>query len=69
MQTLNLDQLKAATLAGGVVGITLRGDGAAFVVSVQTQREEAILVTSRKQPRRFADPPQGAAGAARHRLE
>ena len=56
MQTLNLDQLKAATLAGGVVGITLRGDGAAFVVSVQTQREEAILVTSRKQPRRFADP-------------
>ena len=56
MQTLNLEQLKAATLAGGVTGITLRGDGAAFVVSVQTQRDEAILVTSRKQPRRFADP-------------
>lgn len=56
MQTLNLDQLKAATLAGGVAGITLRGDGAAFVVSVQTHREEAILVTSKKQPRRFADP-------------
>lgn len=55
MQTLNLEQLKATTLAGGVTGITLRGDGAAFVVSVQTQREEAILVTSRKQPRRFAD--------------
>jgi len=56
MQTLNLEQLKATTLAGGVTGITLRGDGAAFVVSVQTQRDEAILVTSRKQPRRFADP-------------
>jgi len=56
MQTLNLEQLKAATLAGGITGITLRGDGAAFVVSVQTQRDEAILVTSRKQPRRFADP-------------
>jgi hypothetical protein len=55
MQTLNLEQLKATTLAGGVTGITLRGDGAAFVVSVQTQRDEAILVTSRKQPRRFAD--------------
>ena len=56
MQTLNLEQLKAATLAGGVTGVTLRGDGAAFVVSVQTQRDEAILVTSRKLPRRFADP-------------
>jgi hypothetical protein len=56
MQTLNLEQLKATTLAGGVTGITLRGDGAAFVVSVQTQRDEAILVTSRKQPRRFTDP-------------
>jgi hypothetical protein len=56
MQTLNLEQLKAATLAGGVTGITLRGDGAAFVVSVQTQRGEAIMVTSRQQPRRFADP-------------
>ena len=56
MQNLNLEQLKAATAAGGVAGITLRGDGAAFVVSVQTQRDEAILVTSKKQPRRFADP-------------
>lgn len=56
MQHLNLEQLKAATDAGGVIGITLRGDGAAFVVSVQTQRDEGILVTSRKQPRRFADP-------------
>ena len=56
MQTLNLEQLKATTLAGGVTGITLRGDGAAFVVSVQTLLDEAILVTSRKQARRFADP-------------
>lgn len=56
MQTLNLKQLKAATAAGGVTGITLRGDGAAFVVSVHTQRDEGILVTSKKQPRRFADP-------------
>ena len=52
----SLEQLKAATLAGGVVGITLRGDGAAFVVNVQTQRGQAVMVTSRRQPRRFADP-------------
>lgn len=55
-QTLNLDQLKTATATGGVTGITLRGDGAAFVVSIQTQKFEAVLATSRKQPRRFADP-------------
>lgn len=55
-QTLNLDQLKTATATGGVTGITLRGDGAAFVVCIQTQKFEAVLATSRKQPRRFADP-------------
>lgn len=55
-RSFNLEQLKAATQAGGVVGITLRGDGAAFVVHVQTQRGQAIMVTSRQQPRRFADP-------------
>ena len=56
MQTLNLEQLKASTLSGGVKGITLRGDGAAFVVEIHTQRGEAVMVTSRRQPRRFADP-------------
>ena len=55
-QTLNLDQLKTATATGGVTGITLRGDGAAFVMCIQTQKFEAVLATSRKQPRRFADP-------------
>ncbi len=54
--SFNLEQLKAATQAGGVVGITLRGDGAAFVVNVHTQRGQAVMVTSRQQPRRFADP-------------
>ncbi len=52
----SLEQLKAATQAGGVVGITLCGDGAAFVINVQTQRGQAVMVTSRRQPRRFADP-------------
>jgi hypothetical protein len=56
MQTFNLEQLKAATLSGGVTDIILRGDGDAFVVNIQTQRGDAVMVTSRKQPRRFADP-------------
>lgn len=55
-KSFNLEQLKAATQAGGVVGITLLGEGAAFVVNVQTQRGQAVMVTSRQQPRRFADP-------------
>ena len=56
MQTLNLEQLRAATLSGGVLGITLRADGASFVVDVQTQRGQATMVTSRQQLRRFVDP-------------
>ena len=56
MQTLNLEQLKVATSAGGVLGITLRADGASFVVDVQTQRGQATMVTSRQQTRRFVDP-------------
>ncbi len=56
MQTLNLEQLKTATAIGGVTGITLRGDGAAFLVCIQTLKFEAVLATSRRQPRRFADP-------------
>ena len=56
MQTLNLEQLKTATAIGGVTGITLRGDGAAFLVSIQTLKFEAVLATSRRQPRRFSDP-------------
>jgi len=51
MQTLNLEQLKAATLCGGVTDVTLLGDGAAFVVSIQTRSGEAVMVTTRKQPR------------------
>ena len=56
MQTLNLEQLKTVTAVGGVTGITLRGDGAAFVVNIQTKKFDAVLATSRKLPRRFADP-------------
>jgi hypothetical protein len=56
MYTLNMEQLKAATLSGGVVGVTLYGDGAAFVVNIQTRSGDAVMVTARKEPRRFADP-------------
>lgn len=57
MQTLNLDQLGATSLAGGVLGITLQARGAAFAVQVQTRTGDAIMVKTRsKEPRLFADP-------------
>ena len=57
MQTLNLDQLGAASLAGGILGITLQARGAAFAVQVHTRTGEAVMVKARsKEPRLFADP-------------
>jgi hypothetical protein len=57
MQTLSLDQLRAATQAGGITSVTLRAEGGAFVVAVATRTgDDGLLVTTRtKQPRRFAD--------------
>ena len=57
MQTFNLEQLRACTQSGGVLGITLTGQGASFIVNVQTQRGPATMVKSRgHEPRCFADP-------------
>jgi hypothetical protein len=56
MQSFSLAQIKSSTQAGGIASITLRGDGAAFEVDIHTQRgERGVMVTSRQQPRRFAD--------------
>jgi len=57
MQTLSLDQLRAATQAGGITSVTLKADGGAFVVAVATRGgDDGLLVTTRtKQPRRFTD--------------
>ena len=57
MQTLSLDQLRAATRAGGVTSVTLKAEGGTFVVAVATRNgDDGLLVTTRaKQPRRFTD--------------
>jgi hypothetical protein len=57
VQSLSLDQLRAATRAGGITSVTLRAEGGAFVVAVATRSgDRGLLVTTRtKQPRRFAD--------------
>jgi len=57
MQTLSLDQLRAATQAGGIVGVTLKAEGGTFVVAIATRKgDDGVLVTTRtKQLRRFID--------------
>ena len=54
----NLQQLRATTQAGGISGVTLKAQGDAFYVVIQTRSgEQAILVTTQdKTPRRFKNP-------------
>jgi hypothetical protein len=61
MQLLTLEQLRATQDAGGVLSVTLRGEGAAFEIQIETRRGLAKLVKARKartdpEARRFADP-------------
>lgn len=57
MQTVTLEQLRATTDAGGVLGVTLKAQGSAFFVSIETRRGERLLVTTRRrEPRKFIDP-------------
>ena len=57
MQTMTLEQLRATTDAGGVLGVTLRAEGGAFYVNIETLRGEAVFVNTReKRPRKFIDP-------------
>ena len=62
MHTMNLDQLRASADAGGVTGITLKARGAAFIVSIETLRGQAVMVTTKGRagqaplPRKFLDP-------------
>jgi hypothetical protein len=63
MNMINLQQLRAAVDVGGVTGVTLKGQGGAFCLSVQTRKGgESLIVTAKgrggqpPQPRRFVDP-------------
>lgn len=57
MQHYTLDQFRALSESGGVIGVTLRGSGGSFYIEAETPRGEAVLVPQRsKSPRRFPDP-------------
>jgi len=58
MQSMTIEQLRAASDAGGVSGVTLKGEGGAFLVQIVTRSGSgAVLSKSRStEPRRFGNP-------------
>ncbi|MEY3123380.1 hypothetical protein [Nitrosomonas mobilis] len=58
MQSMTLEQLRATARAGGVVGVTLKGQGSGFFMEIATRSgQDAFLVKARStEPRRFGSP-------------
>ena len=58
MQSMTLEQLRATASAGGVVGVTLKGQGSGFFMESATRSgQDAFLVKARStEPRRFGSP-------------
>ena len=55
-----LQQLRAATQAGGVAGVSLKGHGNGFFIQIQLRTgQQAVLITARsRSPRMFKNPAQ-----------
>ncbi len=55
---MTLEQLRATARAGGVVGVTLKGQGSGFFMEIATRSgQDAFLVKARStEPRRFGNP-------------
>ncbi|MCL2894798.1 antitoxin PaaA2 family protein [Brenneria tiliae] len=55
---MTIEQLRVANSAGGIAGVTLKGQGGSFIVHVATRNgASAVLVTARNsEPRRFGNP-------------
>ena len=58
MISMTLEQLRATTSAGGVTGVTLKGQGGGFVIEIATRSGHgAVLAKARStEPRRFGNP-------------
>jgi len=58
MHSMTLDQLRAAAHAGGVVGVTLKGQGGGFFMEISTRSgQDAVLSKARStEARRFGSP-------------
>lgn len=58
MQSITLEQLRAANDAGGVSGVILKGEGGAFLVQIDTRSGSGALLSKARstEPRRFGNP-------------
>lgn len=58
MQNMTIEQLRAASNAGGVEGVTLKGQGGAFLVQIATRSGAAAWLAKARssEPRRFGNP-------------
>ena len=58
MQSMTLTQLRATAGAGGVVDVTLRGQGGGFFVEISTRSGQAAILSKARssEPRRFGNP-------------
>ena len=58
MHSMTLEQLRATANAGGVTGVTLKGQGGGFFVEIATRSgQDAVLSKARStEPRRFGNP-------------
>jgi len=58
MRSMTLEQLRAASDAGGVMSVTLKGQGGTFLVQIVTRSgADAVLAKARSsEPRRFGNP-------------
>ncbi|WP_313790123.1 hypothetical protein [Xanthomonas citri] len=55
---MTLEQLRTANVAGGVAGVTLKGQGGAFFVEIATRSGPRALLSKARsaEPRRFGNP-------------
>ncbi|MDP2783333.1 MAG: hypothetical protein Q8O38_01875 [Sulfurimicrobium sp.] len=58
MHSMTLEQLRATASAGGIVGVTLKGQGSGFFMEIATRSgNDAVLSKARSsEPRRFGSP-------------
>ena len=58
MSNMTLEQLRVANASGGISGVTLKGQGSAFLVQINTRSgADAVLTKARSnEPRRFGNP-------------
>lgn len=58
MHSMTLEQLRATASAGGIVGVTLKGQGSGFFMEIATRSGNDVVLSKARssEPRRFGSP-------------